>query len=54
MPIATLDPVLDRLARFTNAPTPVVSLYLDLTANDQGKQTHQQFIERAISVFGSA
>ena len=47
MPIATLDPVLDRLARFTNAPMPVVSLYLDLTANEQGKQTHEQFIERA-------
>jgi peptide subunit release factor 1 (eRF1) len=47
VPIATLEPVLDRLARFTNAPMPVVSLYLDLTANEQGKQTHEQFIERA-------
>ena len=47
MPIATLEPVLDRLARFTKGPMPVVSLYLDLTANEQGKQTHEQFLERA-------
>lgn len=47
MPIATLDPVLDRLARFTNAPTPIVSLYLDLTADQHGRQTHDAFLERA-------
>jgi len=49
VPIATLEPVLDRLARFTNAPMPVVSLYLDLTPNEQGQQTHQQFLERAFA-----
>lgn len=47
MPIATLDPVLDRLARFTHAPMPVVSLYLDLTADQHGRQTHDAFLERA-------
>src|SRR4051794_27964733 len=26
---------------------PVVSLYLDLTPNEQGRQTHEQFLERA-------
>jgi peptide chain release factor subunit 1 len=49
VPIATLEPVLDRLARFTNAPMPVVSLYLDLTTNEQGQQTHEQFLERAFA-----
>lgn len=49
MPIATLDPVLDRLARFTAAPMPVVSLYLDLTADQHGRQTHEAFLERAFA-----
>lgn len=49
MPIATLEPVLDRLARFTDAPMPVVSLYLDLTADQHGRQTHEQFLERAFA-----
>jgi peptide chain release factor subunit 1 len=49
VPIATLDPVLDRLARLTNAPMPVVSLYLDLSTNDQGRQTHEQFLERGFA-----
>ena len=49
MPIATLDPVLDRLARFQHAPLPVVSLYLDLTADQHGRQTHDAFLERAFA-----
>ena len=49
MPLASLDPVLDRLARFTHAPMPVVSLYLDLTGNEQGRQTHEQFLDRAMA-----
>ncbi|HTV02034.1 MAG TPA: Vms1/Ankzf1 family peptidyl-tRNA hydrolase [Luteitalea sp.] len=49
MPITTLEPVLDRLARFTNAPLPVVSLYLDLSADQHGRQTHQAFLERAFA-----
>lgn len=49
MPIATLDPVLDRLARFTNAPMPVVSLYLDFTADQHGRQTYDAFLERAFA-----
>ncbi len=49
MPIASLEPVLDRLARFQHAPMPVVSLYLDLTANQHGRQTHDAFLERAFA-----
>ena len=49
MPIETLEPVLDRLARFTHAPMPVVSLYLDLSGNQQGRQTHEEFLERAFA-----
>lgn len=53
MPIATLEPVLDRLARFSHAPMPVVSLYLDLTTNEQGRQTHEQFLDRGFAEPGS-
>ena len=28
---------------------PVVSLYLDLTSNEQGRQTHEQFLDRALA-----
>jgi peptide chain release factor subunit 1 len=49
VPIATLDPVLDRLARFQHAPMPVVSLYLDLTADQHGRQTHDAFLARAFA-----
>jgi peptide chain release factor subunit 1 len=49
VPIATLEPVLDRLARFTHAPMPVVSLYLDLSADQHGRQTHEAFLERAFA-----
>lgn len=47
MPIATLDPLIDRLAAFEHAPAPVVSLYLDLTADQHGRQTHDAFLARA-------
>jgi peptide chain release factor subunit 1 len=47
--IATLDPVLDRLARFTHAPMPVVSVYLDLSGNAQGRQTHEAFLDEAFA-----
>ena len=49
MSIVTLEPVLDRLARFTHAPMPVVSLYLDLSADQHGRQTHDAFLERAFA-----
>ena len=49
MSIVTLEPVLDRLARFTHAPMPVVSLYLDLSADQHGRQTHEAFLERAFA-----
>jgi peptide chain release factor subunit 1 len=53
LPIVTLDPVLDRLARFQHAPMPVVSLYLDFTADQHGRQTHEAFLERAFADPGS-
>jgi hypothetical protein len=53
VPIETLEPVLDRLARFTNAPMPVVSLYLDLTTNEQGRPTYEQFLDRGFAEPGS-
>ncbi|BCS33561.1 hypothetical protein TBR22_A27880 [Luteitalea sp. TBR-22] len=53
MPSATLDPVIDRLARFTLAPMPVVSLYLDLSADQHGRQNHEAFLARAFADPGS-
>jgi len=45
MPIATLDPVLDRLAEFESESNPVVSLYLDLRPDQRGKDNHKPFLE---------
>jgi len=47
--LATLDHVLDRLASFTTTAAPVVSLYLDLKPDSNGRQTHQAFATKALA-----
>jgi peptide chain release factor subunit 1 len=42
----TLNDQLDRLARFEPAPYPVVSLYLDATAGQHGRDQFQSFVRK--------
>ena len=42
----TLNEQLDRLARFEPAPYPVVSLYLDATPGQHGRDQFQSFVRK--------
>jgi peptide subunit release factor 1 (eRF1) len=45
---ATLDQVIDRLARLEPTPLPVISLYLNLQADQHGKDNYQRFLRREL------
>lgn len=47
MPLATLDPGLDKLTKFESHSRPVVSLYLDLRPDQRGKDNDKPFLDAA-------
>jgi hypothetical protein len=47
--LAGIEHTLERLAAFTSATDPVVSLYLDLRPDQHGRRRHAEFFERAMA-----
>jgi peptide subunit release factor 1 (eRF1) len=47
-PIDSLETTLDRLARLDDSPVPIVSLYLNLRADAQGKDNYQSFVRKEL------
>ena len=43
---SSIDTILDRLARFEPSPLPVISLYLNLQANQHGKANYEPFLRK--------
>jgi peptide chain release factor subunit 1 len=48
-PDTSIDTVLDRLARFEPSPFPVISLYLNLQADQNGKPSYTQFLKKEMA-----
>jgi peptide chain release factor subunit 1 len=46
--LASLGDLLDRLARFEPTSAPVISLYLNLQANEHGKDNHEAFLKKEL------
>ena len=46
--IDSLETTLDRLARLDDSPVPIVSLYLNLRADAQGKDNYQSFVRKEL------
>jgi len=44
-----LDARIDRLAAFEPSPSPVLSLYLDLSPNDRGRDEYAPFLRKAVA-----
>lgn len=51
-PPASLAETLDRLARFEPVPLPVISLYLNLEADQHGKDNYAAFVRKELSARG--
>ena len=45
-PDTSIDTILDRLARFEPSPLPVISLYLNLQADQHGKANYEPFLRK--------
>lgn len=45
--LATTEEILNRLARFTSPSDPVVSLYLNLRADEHGHRDYENFVDHA-------
>ena len=48
-PESSLDTILDRLARFEPSPLPVISLYLNLQADQHGKSNYAPFLKKELA-----
>jgi peptide subunit release factor 1 (eRF1) len=48
-PAPSLDTILDRLARFEPSPLPVISLYLNLQADQHGKSNYASFLKKELA-----
>ena len=48
-PETSLDTILDRLARFEPSPLPVISLYLNLQADQHGKSNYAPFLKKELA-----
>jgi len=47
--IDTIETILDRLARFEPSPLPVISLYLNLQADQHGKANYASFLKKELA-----
>jgi peptide subunit release factor 1 (eRF1) len=48
-PETSLEAILDRLARFEPSPLPVISLYLNLQADQHGKSSYAPFLKKELA-----
>jgi peptide subunit release factor 1 (eRF1) len=48
-PESSLDTILDRLARFEPSPLPVISLYLNLQADQHGQASYAPFLKKELA-----
>ena len=47
-PVTTIAAALDRLGRFEPVPLPVISLYVDLRADDRGQHNVKPFVKKEL------